>query len=201
MVAFSQRDERWAKDKLGTSVLTLGEAGCLVSAVAALLASQGVDTDPGRLNAWLTANRGYVSGNLFVYAAVEQFGCRFHELIRCYQTPAPVARLRDALGGGAAVLVCVDWTPGGRFQQHWVWLTALGERSGHVMDPWQMPGYELVGLDRYLAEGWSPERGIYAAAIYGFSGFSDAVLERYRYGGERRNPEFQDAVGQSWDGG
>ena len=108
MVAFSQRDERWAKDKLGTSVLTLGEAGCLVSAVAALLASQGVDTDPGRLNAWLTANRGYVSGNLFVYAAVEQFGCRFHELIRCYQTPAPVARLRDALGGGAAVLVCVD---------------------------------------------------------------------------------------------
>ena len=60
-----------------------------------------------------------------------------------------------------------------------------------------MPGYELVGLDRYLAEGWSPERGIYAAAIYGFSSFWDGVLERYA--GER-NPEFQDAVGQSWDG-
>lgn len=195
VVAFSQRDERWAKDKLGSSALTLGEAGCLVSAAAALLASRGIDTDPGRLNAWLTANHGYVSGNLFVYAAVERLGCRFHELIRCYSTPAPVARLRDALGGGAAVLACVDWTPGGPFQQHWVWLTALGERSGHVMDPWQLPGYELVGLDRYLAQGWTPARGIYAAAIYGFA---DATLERFA--GER-DPEFQDAVGQIWDGG
>jgi hypothetical protein len=178
MIAYSQRDPRWSSQQLGTGKLTVGQAGCLLCSAAAMLATWGTDIDPGRLNVHLISNHGYASGNLFVYAAVESFGCRFSELIRCHTTPAPVGRLREAIAAGAGVLACVDWTPGGVFQQHWVWLAELGELSGHVVDPWQYPGRELIGLDKYLAQGWKPARGIFAAAIYS----RVPVLEGYEMG-------------------
>ena len=35
---FSQRDPRWAADLLGSSEITIGKAGCLVTAAAAMMA-------------------------------------------------------------------------------------------------------------------------------------------------------------------
>jgi hypothetical protein len=43
---------------------------------------------------------------------------------------------------------------------------ALDERDGQVMDPWQMPGKELLKLSRYLASGWDTARGIFEIAFY-----------------------------------
>jgi len=166
MAAFSQRDPRWQAEKLGTGELTLGQAGCLVSAVASLLASWGVETDPSRLNQYIKQHYGFVDDNLFVFASVDGLGCRFVELIDCWSVAAPVDRLTAAVGAGAGVVVCVDFTPGGKVQPHWVWLRSLGERSGQVMDPWQLPGKEQVELGKYLATGWTPARGIFLAAVY-----------------------------------
>jgi hypothetical protein len=56
---FRQNDPRWGKDPLGPSDDTLGSAGCAVSSAAMILASYGVDTDPQRLNNYLTENEGY----------------------------------------------------------------------------------------------------------------------------------------------
>lgn len=164
--AFSQRDPRWRDVRLGEGGLTIGQAGCLLCSAAAMLASWGWDTDPVRLNGFLLAHEGYCDGNLLVFGALDGQWCRFLELVRCEKVAAPVERLRNAIAGGAGVLVQVDFTPGGALQQHWVWLTELGERSGHIVDPWQLPGGELVDLGRYLAQGWTPARGIFAAAIY-----------------------------------
>ncbi len=166
VVAFSQRDARWAAERLGEGELSIGQAGCLMTAVASLLASWGGATDPHRLNEFVLRSFGFVDGNLFVFASVDGLGCRFVELVSCEQTPAPVARLAAAIAAGAGVVACVDATPGGMLQQHWVWITSLTERSGRIVDPWQLPGHEEVDLDRYLAAGWDPARGIFAAAIY-----------------------------------
>lgn len=165
-VTFSQRDARWTQDKLGTGAPTIGQAGCLLTAAASLLASWDVDTDPGRLNAYLTQARGYVDDNLLLFAALEPLGCRFVEYIGCATVAAPVERLAQAAEAGAGVLVCVDFTPGGTVQSHWGWLLNLGARSGQLVDPWQLPGSEIVPLERYLARGWTPARGIFAAALY-----------------------------------
>lgn len=56
---FRQNDERWGRDVLGATDATLGAEGCAVAAAAMVLASYGVDTDPGQLNAFLTTHDGY----------------------------------------------------------------------------------------------------------------------------------------------
>jgi hypothetical protein len=167
IVAFSQRDPRWANERLGTSEYTLGQAGCLVTAAAALLASWGADTDPRRLNEYLRQVGGYVEGGLFVFASVNGLaGARFEEFIDCPDVAAPVERLRQKIARGAGVLACFDFVPGGSVQTHWTWLLRLDLEDGQLMDPWQPPGQEAAPLSRYLAAGWTPARGIFQAAVY-----------------------------------
>ena len=57
---FFQDDPAWAQDKLGPTSDSLAEKGCAVASAAMVLASYGVDTDPGRLNAFLNQTQnGY----------------------------------------------------------------------------------------------------------------------------------------------
>lgn len=56
---FFQADPRWADDPLGPTPATMGAEGCAVSSAAMVLASYGVDVDPGRLNAFVTQRAGY----------------------------------------------------------------------------------------------------------------------------------------------
>jgi hypothetical protein len=60
---FLQGDPAWGSEHLGTSPRTMAQVGCAVCASAMILKSYGVDTDPGRLNAFLLANGGYDSNN------------------------------------------------------------------------------------------------------------------------------------------
>lgn len=171
VVAFSQRDERWAGEMLGSGDLAIGQVGCLLSSVASMLASWGVATDPHRLNEFVLRSYGFVDDNLFVFASVDGLACRFVELVSCELTPAPVAKLRQAIAGGYGVVACVDATPGGTLQRHWVWVYGApnGESANGrwlIVDPWRRPGGERIDLGAYLAAGWSPARGIFAAAIY-----------------------------------
>ncbi len=164
--AFSQRDPRWRGEILGTGQATIGRAGCLLTASAAMLATWGVDTDPHRLNQWLIAHQGYANGDLMTFSALNPFGAHFAAYINCADTPAPAARLIEEVQGGAGVLVCMDWEPGETLQPHWVYVTGLGEADGQIVDPWQLPGHEWVDLTTYLAPGWDAARGIFYVAIY-----------------------------------
>ena len=56
---FRQADNRWRNDMLGNTPATLGAEGCAVASAAMVLASYGIDTDPGRLNRQLTESDGY----------------------------------------------------------------------------------------------------------------------------------------------
>ncbi len=165
-IAFSQRDPRWRGERLGTGGSTIGRAGCLLTASAAMLATWGVDTDPHRLNQWLIANRGYVSGDLLGFAALGPLGAEIVAYIDCADVPAPMARLIEELAAGAGVLVCMDWQPGEGLDTHWVYLASLGETGGQIMDPWQLPGHEWADLATYLKPGWDAARGIFYVAIY-----------------------------------
>jgi Peptidase_C39 like family len=60
---FRQSDQRWHSEKLGAGPDTMGSAGCAVSSAAMVLASYGLDTDPGRLNRLLSENDGYENGD------------------------------------------------------------------------------------------------------------------------------------------
>lgn len=56
---FQQNDPRWTDDLLGPTSDTMGQEGCAVSSAAMVLSAYGVDTDPQRLNQYLTAHGGY----------------------------------------------------------------------------------------------------------------------------------------------
>ncbi len=166
VTSFSQRDPRWANELLGTSALTISKAGCLLTCVSTIVADWGGATDPALLNSWLRANGGFVNGGLLLFGASARLGAQVVDYLDCTYTPAPVARMREALAAGQAVFAATDWSPGGAVQTHWVRILALDARDGQVMDPWQMPGQELVPLSTYLASDWDPARGIFQVLFY-----------------------------------
>ncbi len=55
---FLQFDARWAGEKLGPTEDSMGSVGCAVTSAAMVLAGYGAETDPGRLNAYLTSTPG-----------------------------------------------------------------------------------------------------------------------------------------------
>lgn len=56
---FLQGDPRWGGDQLGPTEDSLASAGCAVTSAAMVLAGYGVDTDPGKLNAFVQSCSGY----------------------------------------------------------------------------------------------------------------------------------------------
>lgn len=64
---FRQSDARWRTDKLGKTEATLGAEGCAVASAAMVFAAYGFDTDPARLNQYLTEHDGYVGNGWIVW--------------------------------------------------------------------------------------------------------------------------------------
>jgi len=56
---FYQHDQKWRENRLAWTDGTLGREGCAVTSAAMVLKFYGIDTDPGRLNAALSATGGY----------------------------------------------------------------------------------------------------------------------------------------------
>lgn len=168
VTAYSQRDTEWYYDGLGTSPKpNMGEAGCLVTAMASIVTDlAGQLLSPGLLNDWLRGNKGFLQDNLFVFDSVAPLGLRRIRSIYASATPAPIADLADALNAGNAIVIEVDFTPGGPMNMHWVRLLSVDEKDGQIMDPWQKPGKEFVPLSTYFASGWDSARSIFIAHIY-----------------------------------
>jgi hypothetical protein len=61
---FSQRDSRWANNRLGTCDTTIGKEGCAITCVAMAGARSVYNFNPATLNTYLTKNGGYSSGCL-----------------------------------------------------------------------------------------------------------------------------------------
>ncbi len=101
--SFRQADDRWGNDLLGNTPATLAAEGCAVASAAMVLASYGVDTDPGRLNKLVTDAGGYVGNGWLVWEkAAEVTG----DIARKAYEDAPSFRLIDEnLARGNPVIV------------------------------------------------------------------------------------------------
>jgi len=71
--SFAQSDPRWGCDHLGPSSGTLAAEGCAITSAAMVLASYGIDTDPGRLNRFLTSNGGYIGAGILIWEKAAEF--------------------------------------------------------------------------------------------------------------------------------
>ena len=64
---FRQGDPKWGADLLGPTESTLAAEGCAVASAAMALATRGMDTDPARLNAFLTQLPGGYTPRGWIY--------------------------------------------------------------------------------------------------------------------------------------
>src|SRR3990167_9987445 len=65
MVVLSQRDNRWAKQQLGTSNTTIGGFGCTITSLAML-----IGTTPDVVNRELKRVGGFANTNLVIWAKI-----------------------------------------------------------------------------------------------------------------------------------
>lgn len=107
---FAQGDPRWGGDRLGTSAGTLHAEGCAVSSAAMVLASYGIDTDPGRLNRFLTRHGGYVGEGILIWEKAAEYAP--NRCAKAYEDDPSFARIDWNLLRGNPVIVRLRF-PGG----------------------------------------------------------------------------------------
>jgi GH25 family lysozyme M1 (1,4-beta-N-acetylmuramidase) len=143
----SQKDPKWAGDKLGTSSVTIGAYGCLITSVAMICNYYGKETDPGKINRDLISVNGYASGNLLRFAAVETIYPDIKVDWDSYLSNPTNAQINAVLKSGVPAIVQVDYKPDTpALDQHWVVVIGKDENGYLIADP--IDG-EKVYLSRY----------------------------------------------------
>jgi len=101
---FLQRDPRWAAGLLGSSDITIGKAGCLVTAAATMMSDWGAATDPGGGERLAPVSRRLRERQFVGVQNPAGLGAQCVGYVDCKAVPAPVTRMRDALSAGNVVL-------------------------------------------------------------------------------------------------
>lgn len=159
-----QEDPKWNNIKLGTSVSTIGQQGCLITCMSMFLKFVGFDTDPQRLNTLLLNNGGYYDGNLFVWGSVTKFypgltfGYRYNY--------AALDKIDEQLARGLPAVVEVDYNPAtAPIDQHWVLVVGKVGGSYIINDPKKL-GDQIKFEDRY----GDPKSHLYIVNTYNYDG-------------------------------
>lgn len=127
----SQRDTKWASQKLGFGTGTIGSYGCLITAVAIGINSQGANLGVGEVNDKLKSVNGFVGDtkNLLVWSALPKAfpQIKSNGIPEAYNNDVAIGMLNK----GIPVIVEVDGTPIGA-PSHWILLIG----GGKMCDPW-----------------------------------------------------------------
>ena len=131
---YNQRDIRWAAHPLGTRS-TIGANGCLMTCASMVCNYFGHASNPLALNNWLTANDGYLDGNLFLWAAIERLypDMKFNGFVYNPTT----AQIKAAILAGTLPIMFVDFddsTP--LIEMHWVLGIGVTGAGVLIADPW-----------------------------------------------------------------
>lgn len=91
--SYRQGDPAWGDDPLGPSDDTLRSAGCAVVSTAMVLSSYGIDTDPQRLNKFLTEAEGYTPQGWIYWEKAAELAS---DMVRHVYEDLPSYRLIDS---------------------------------------------------------------------------------------------------------
>ena len=131
---YNQRDIRWKDRPLGTRS-TIGANGCLMTCAAMVCNKFGHMENPLELNDWLTSHGGYLDGNLFLWAKLEELypDMKFDGFVYNPTT----AQIRAAILAGVMPIMYVDFddsTP--LIEMHWVLGIGVVGDEIIIADPW-----------------------------------------------------------------
>lgn len=143
---FNQRDDKWRSKKLGTSLLTIGTSGCLVTCLAMIAKYYGKETDPDKINDDLIRVNGFADRNLYIWGSINKIYSDISEPKRV-QTPNPVTstqftEIRNEIDNNRPVIIEVDFVPAtASIDMHFVVIIGYVKNSDGtytymVADPW-----------------------------------------------------------------
>jgi hypothetical protein len=139
---FTQDDPYWTFELLGPTVDTVGQAGCAVTSAAMVLSAYGVDTDPDRLNQYLTTHGGYTEDG-WVYWEKAAAVAPGAQVEKAYEDLPTYALIDQNLMAGNPVIVRLTLPNG---HTHFVVLVGKDGWDYLVQDPARSPTYGVYPL-------------------------------------------------------
>ena len=127
---FRQADPQWHDDPLGATKDTLGQTGCAVASAAMVLKWYGVDTDPKRLNQYLTEHQGYEGDGYIIWEKAAELGNGALE--KAYEDSPSYWRIDRQLMAGNPVIVRLHFPGGG---MHFVVIAGKRGFDYLIVDP------------------------------------------------------------------
>lgn len=165
---YGQRDPRWAFEKLGFGVETIGNYGCVITSLAMMLSAiEDAEITPLDVNDELKAVDGFAGDtrNLVVWKSVEDAfpSVSFGGLDVCVTVAAPVDKIDKRIAvDDCFCIVQVDMNPSPEvpgIQGHYVLIVAGNGKDGYTIhDPWHAQA--LAMPPAYCREGWNAARAI-----------------------------------------
>lgn len=127
MIKISQRDKKWADNKIGRSNLRIGDYGCTITSIAMLSDYYGCYHDPS----WMAKNLSFTPDGLIYWTSVNDKLCfKWKYRYKKYDEKIATQYTKDP---DKAVLFEVQW---GR-ARHWVIaIRRLYGSTWFIADPW-----------------------------------------------------------------
>ncbi len=182
LVYYSQNDPKWKSDRLGFGTQeseTIGYVGCALTSVAMTLSGHGFVITPKDLNQKLKDINGF-AGSGIRWSSVPQLfpQVRLNSIIKCNDTPAPLAQIDAALAAGQPAVICVDSTPAEGLLTHYVVLIARKGDDYLMLDPWPYqtdPNKETYLMPRY-SQGKTLTRAIFQIVLFENTGADGKIM-------------------------
>jgi hypothetical protein len=175
-----QNDDKWKNVKLGSSSVSLGEWGCLLTSVTMLLNGIGYDETPESVNDKMKRAGGFHDA-LFIPSVVPMIwsNCIYRDMQKCESYPAPIAQIDAALEAGKPVILQVDWSKQVGVQTHFVLVKEKRGNDYVIYDPYKYggdgPGKDVLLTSRYKYNGARLETEI--SAVLWFDSYNIATPE------------------------
>lgn len=137
---FSQRDNRWASQRLGTcDGITLGGYGCTITAITMVDGTfdpLNVWT-PAQTDDWFTQGGGYAEGCLVDWSQINRLLPNTNHVgwVRCPDSPAPIQDIQGHLNAGGLVIAEVRFG-GDPNAMHFVTIRDYNGSDLIFNDPW-----------------------------------------------------------------
>ena len=173
-----QNDEKWQNVRLGSSSITIGKWGCLLTSATMMLNGIGHKETPETVNEKMKRVGGF-DGALFIPSFLPYVwaNCGWRDMQDCKSYPAPIADIDAAVQAGKPVILQVDRSKEVDVQTHFV---LVKERKGDdyvIYDPFKYggdaPGKEVLLTKRYKFNGARLETEI--SAVLWFDSFGTAA--------------------------
>lgn len=140
----SQRDPRWANEKLGfDTTVTIGTDGCTLTCLTMLVNGYGFSETPSTMNRKLKdmgSGVGFL-GSLIVWPGLTQAFPKivYRGIIICRDQPAPISDINASIDAGQPLVIEIDESPSAGLQNHWVVIYARQGNDYLMLDPWPEP--------------------------------------------------------------